>query len=34
MHRRNIVAHRPDVEGLRLHLLTPVVRPEEIWLNE
>ncbi len=34
IHRRNLVAHRADVEGLRLHLLTPVVRPEELWLNE
>lgn len=34
MHRRNVVAHRRDIEGLRLHLLTPVVRPEELWFNE
>ena len=34
IHRRNVVAHRPDVEGLRLHLLTPVVRPDEVWFIE
>ncbi len=34
LHRRNLVAHRPDVEGLRLHLLTPVVRPGEVWIDE
>lgn len=34
MHRRNLVVHRSTVEGLRPHLLTPVVRPEELWLDE
>jgi ABC-type oligopeptide transport system substrate-binding subunit len=34
MHRRNYVVHRPDVEGLRLYLLTPVVRPGELWFSE
>jgi ABC-type transport system substrate-binding protein len=34
LHRRVVVAHRPEVEGLRLHLLTPVVRPAEVWLSE
>lgn len=33
MHRRNYVVHRPDVEGLRLYLLTPIVRPWEIWIG-
>ncbi|HQR40396.1 MAG TPA: ABC transporter substrate-binding protein, partial [Blastocatellia bacterium] len=34
MHRRVLVAHQPDVEGLRLHLVTPVVRPEELWFTQ
>ncbi len=34
MHRRIVVAHQPEVEGLRLHLLTPVIRPEDLWMNE
>jgi ABC-type transport system substrate-binding protein/methyl-accepting chemotaxis protein len=34
MHRRNHVIHRPDVEGLQVYLLTPIVRPEEIWFAE
>jgi len=33
MHRRIVVAHKPELEGLRLHLLTPVIRPEDLWLN-
>lgn len=32
-HRRAAVIHRPDVEGLRVHLVHPVVRPQEIWLT-
>ena len=31
-HRRAAVIHHPDVEGLRVHLVHPVVRPQEIWL--
>ncbi len=31
-HRRVAVIHRADVEGLHAHLVTPVVRPQEIWL--
>jgi ABC-type transport system substrate-binding protein/methyl-accepting chemotaxis protein len=34
MHRRNHVIHRPDVEGLQVYLLTPTVRPEEIWFTD
>lgn len=33
-HRRAAVIHRSDVEGLRVHLVSPVVRPQEIWLAE
>lgn len=32
-HRRTAIIHRPDVEGLHAHLVQPVVRPQEIWLN-
>lgn len=32
-HRRAAVIHRPDVEGLHVHLVSPVVRPQEIWLS-
>jgi ABC-type transport system substrate-binding protein len=32
-HRRVAVIHRPDVEGLHMHLVSPVVRPQEIWLQ-
>jgi hypothetical protein len=31
-HRRVAIIHRGDVEGLHAHLVTPVVRPQEIWL--
>ncbi|MBA2339576.1 MAG: hypothetical protein H0V88_04220, partial [Pyrinomonadaceae bacterium] len=31
-HRRAAVAHRKDVEGLHMHLVHPLVRPQEIWL--
>lgn len=31
-HRRAAVAHRKDVEGLHVHLVHPLVRPQEIWL--
>lgn len=34
MHRRVLVVHQPVVEGLRLHMLTPVVRPVDIWLRD
>lgn len=34
MHRRNVVIHRPDLEGVRLHLLPPIVRPEEVWFTD
>jgi len=34
IHRRNHVIHRPDVEGLQVYLLTPIVRPDEIWFAE
>jgi len=34
MHRRIVVAHQPEVEGLRLHLLTPVIRPVDLWMND
>jgi ABC-type transport system substrate-binding protein/methyl-accepting chemotaxis protein len=32
-HRRTAIIHRPDVENLHAHLVQPVVRPQEIWLN-
>jgi ABC-type transport system substrate-binding protein len=31
-HRRAAVIHRSDVEGLHVHLVSPAVRPQEIWL--
>jgi ABC-type transport system substrate-binding protein/methyl-accepting chemotaxis protein len=33
-HRRVAVIHRPDIEGLHVHLVSPVVRPQEIWLQK
>ena len=33
-HRRVAVIHRPDVEGLHAHLVSPVVRPQEIWIRK
>jgi ABC-type transport system substrate-binding protein/methyl-accepting chemotaxis protein len=32
-HRRAAVIHRSDVEGLHVHLVSPAVRPQEIWLS-
>jgi ABC-type dipeptide transport system, periplasmic component len=32
-HRSAAVIHRPDVEGLHVHLVSPIVRPQEIWLS-
>jgi ABC-type transport system substrate-binding protein len=31
-HRRAAVIHRPDVEGLHVHLVSPVVHAQEVWL--
>ncbi|HEY0324070.1 MAG TPA: ABC transporter substrate-binding protein [Pyrinomonadaceae bacterium] len=33
-HRRAAIVHRSDVEGLHVHLVSPTVRPQEIWLAE
>jgi ABC-type transport system substrate-binding protein/methyl-accepting chemotaxis protein len=30
-HRRSFVAHRPDLEGVTLHLLSPFVSPKDLW---
>jgi ABC-type transport system substrate-binding protein/methyl-accepting chemotaxis protein len=30
-HRRSFVAHRPDLEGVTLHLLSPFVAPKDLW---
>jgi ABC-type transport system substrate-binding protein/methyl-accepting chemotaxis protein len=30
-HRRSFVAHRADLEGVTLHLLSPFVRPKDLW---
>jgi peptide/nickel transport system substrate-binding protein len=30
-HRRSFVAHRVDLEGVTLHLLTPFVTPKDLW---
>lgn len=30
-HRRSFVAHRADLEGVTLHLLTPFVTPKDLW---
>jgi ABC-type transport system substrate-binding protein len=30
-HRRNFVAHRADLEGVTLHLLSPFVTPKDLW---
>lgn len=32
-HRSAAVIHRPDIEGLHVHLVSPIVRPQEIWLS-
>jgi ABC-type transport system substrate-binding protein/methyl-accepting chemotaxis protein len=32
-HRRVAVIHRPDIEGLHAHLVSPIVRPQEIWIQ-
>ncbi len=32
-HRSAAVIHRRDVEGLHVHLVSPTVRPQEIWLS-
>jgi ABC-type transport system substrate-binding protein len=31
-HRRAAIVHRSDVESLHVHLVSPTVRPQEIWL--
>lgn len=33
LHRKVSVVHTHGIENLRLHLLTPVVRPDEVWLE-
>lgn len=33
-HRRIAVIHRPEVEGLRTHLVAPNVRPQDLWLKK
>jgi ABC-type transport system substrate-binding protein/methyl-accepting chemotaxis protein len=33
-HRSAAVIHRPDVEGLHVHLVSPIVRPQEMWLSK
>ncbi|MBI3650555.1 MAG: hypothetical protein HY231_05850 [Acidobacteria bacterium] len=30
-HRRSFVAHRADLEGVALHLLSPFVTPKDLW---
>ncbi|HEY7545813.1 MAG TPA: ABC transporter substrate-binding protein [Blastocatellia bacterium] len=30
-HRRSFVAHRPDLEGVVLHLLSPFITPKDLW---
>jgi peptide/nickel transport system substrate-binding protein len=30
-HRRSFVAHRADLEGVTLHLLSPFVAPKDLW---
>jgi len=30
-HRRSFVAHRSDLEGVTLHLLSPSVTPKDLW---
>ncbi|MFY9609496.1 MAG: ABC transporter substrate-binding protein [Blastocatellia bacterium] len=30
-HRRSFVAHRADLEGVTLHLLSPFVSPKDLW---
>ncbi len=30
-HRRSFVAHRADIEGVTLHLLSPFVTPKDLW---
>jgi ABC-type transport system substrate-binding protein/methyl-accepting chemotaxis protein len=33
-HRRSFVAHRPDLEGVTLHLLSPSVTPKDLWFTK
>ncbi len=33
-HRRAAIVHRSDVEGLHVHLVSPTIRPQEIWLSK
>jgi ABC-type transport system substrate-binding protein/methyl-accepting chemotaxis protein len=33
-HRRAAIVHRSDVEGMHVHLVSPTVRPQEIWLSK
>jgi ABC-type transport system substrate-binding protein len=30
-HRRSFVAHRANLEGVTLHLLSPFVTPKDLW---
>jgi oligopeptide transport system substrate-binding protein len=30
-HRRSFIAHRSDLEGVTLHLLSPSVTPKDLW---
>jgi ABC-type transport system substrate-binding protein len=30
-HRRSFVAHRADLEGVTLHLLSPFIAPKDLW---
>jgi len=33
-HRRSLVAHRPDLEGVVLHLLSPFITPRNLWFSK
>ncbi|HSB10568.1 MAG TPA: ABC transporter substrate-binding protein [Blastocatellia bacterium] len=33
-HRRSFVAHRNDLEGVTLHLLSPSVTPKDLWFSK
>jgi ABC-type transport system substrate-binding protein/methyl-accepting chemotaxis protein len=33
-HRRSLVAHRPDLEGVVLHLLSPFITPKNLWCSK
>jgi len=33
-HRRSFVAHRHDLEGVTLHLLSPFVTPKSLWFAQ